>query len=97
MEASYNADVVINPTVRYQKFGKVVVVSLDFSLSAAVSANMDLITGLPETGGIVWLPVVGLNDGKAYRLRLVGTRVATYYSDTLPAQSYNGFVVYVEK
>lgn len=97
VSASYNTDVISSPTIRYQKFGKVVVVSLDFTLSTDVSTNTDLITGLPETGSPVWLSLAGLNDGKAYRLRVNGTTISTYYSHTLPAQSYNGFVVYIEK
>lgn len=96
--ASYNTDVISSAAIGYQKFGKVVVVSLDFTTSTIISAhNTELINGLPETCSPIWLSIIGLGDNKAYRVRMTGTTIKTYYSNALPAQVYNGSFVYIEK
>ena len=94
---SYNTDVISAGTIRVHRVGRIVIVSLDFTTSQVIAPNTELVSGLPEAAAMVWLTVAGYSDNKAYRLRVVGTGIKAYNTSNIPAQSYNGFVVYVAK
>lgn len=84
--------VTLGPNNILRRCGNLVLLYVHIKTTAAIEIYRDLITGLPDHASLFVFPCAA-NNGKAYRLRLDGTRVLN--EDDLPANIWiSGFAAY---
>ena len=97
---TYNANISAAERARYNRFGKVVVIGLTFTVETAISGTTDILfTGAPaaQTSTRGHLSQANANNGVNIRLEVdtSGNIRNAYTSGGIPPGEYEGQIVYI--